>query len=128
MSDFSNIRTLAEEFENETLPKALWTYEAHLATGLYYVLNLESEAAFNKIRTNIKKYNLATGGENTETTGYHETITNSGYGQLMNFLAAQIRIYQLKNYSACCYLHRIPIKISLLNIIPKIFYCPHTQD
>lgn len=88
MSDFDNIQFLAEEFENETLQKSSWTHEAHLAVGLYYVLNLGTEDALNKIRINIQKYNLATGGENTETAGYHETITRFWIWAIDQFLCS----------------------------------------
>ena len=71
----SNISTLAEQFENETLPKASWTHHAHLSVGLYYVLNYGKEEALHKIRINIKKYNVAVGGQNNDSSGYHETLT-----------------------------------------------------
>lgn len=70
-----DITTFIKKFEDESLPKEQWTHEAHLATGLYYVYTYGKEQALERIRINIKKYNVATGGENTATTGYHETIT-----------------------------------------------------
>ncbi|MFN8295439.1 MAG: hypothetical protein U0T69_04550 [Chitinophagales bacterium] len=70
-----DITTSIKKFEDESLPKEQWTHEAHLATGLYYVYTYGKEKALEKIRINIKKYNVATGGENTATSGYHETIT-----------------------------------------------------
>ncbi|HRH56250.1 MAG TPA: hypothetical protein PLS10_01275 [Chitinophagales bacterium] len=70
-----DITTFIKKFEDESLPKEQWTHEAHLATGLYYVYTYGKEQALDRIRINIKKYNIATGGENTATSGYHETIT-----------------------------------------------------
>ena len=70
-----DITTFIKKFEEESLPKEQWTHEAHLATGLFYVYTYGKEQALEKIRINIKKYNVATGGENTATSGYHETIT-----------------------------------------------------
>ncbi|MFN8282864.1 MAG: hypothetical protein U0U67_06585 [Chitinophagales bacterium] len=72
---FSDITNLITQFENETLPKEQWTHEAHLAVGCFYVHSFGKEEALNKIRINIKKYNIAVGGENTDSSGYHETIT-----------------------------------------------------
>lgn len=70
-----DITTFIKKFEDESLPKEQWTHEAHLATGLFYVYTYGKEEALEKIRNNIKKYNIAKGGENTDTGGYHETIT-----------------------------------------------------
>ena len=70
-----DITTFIKKFEDESLPKEQWTHEAHLAAGLFYVYTYGKEQALEKIRINIKKYNVATGGENTATSGYHETIT-----------------------------------------------------
>ena len=70
-----NIQELVAQFEQESLPKEQWTHEAHLTVGCFYVFHFGKEKALETIRTNIKKYNVATGGENTDTAGYHETIT-----------------------------------------------------
>jgi hypothetical protein len=80
---------LTEQFENETLPKEMWTHEAHLCVGLYYVLKFGKKAALDKIRINIKKYNVATGGANTDTSGYHETITFFWLWSIDKFLQTQ---------------------------------------
>lgn len=75
MLAMQSIHDLVQQFENETLPKEQWTHEAHLSVGCFYVYAYGKDEALNKIRVNIKKYNVATGGQNTETSGYHETIT-----------------------------------------------------
>lgn len=62
-------------FEGGTLPKERWTHGAHLLTGACYVWALGREAALEKMRTCVRRYNEAVGGKNTETSGYHETIT-----------------------------------------------------
>jgi len=62
-------------FEGCTLPKARWTHGAHLLTGACYVHSLGQAAAIGRMRINIKRYNESVGGQNTETSGYHETIT-----------------------------------------------------
>ncbi len=66
---------LIEGFENCTLPKEQWTHQAHLVMAVWYISKLDVAAATEIIRSNIKKYNEAVGGENTDTSGYHETIT-----------------------------------------------------
>jgi len=62
-------------FEDGTLPKCRWTHGAHLLTGACYVHTFGVEAAADRMRVGVKRYNLAVGGKNTETSGYHETIT-----------------------------------------------------
>jgi hypothetical protein len=62
-------------FEGCTLPKARWTHRAHLLTGACYVHALGPAAAMEKMRVCVRRYNESVGGKNTETSGYHETIT-----------------------------------------------------
>jgi len=62
-------------FESGTLPKERWTHSAHLLTGASYVHRLGQASAINHMRHNVRRYNEAVGGKNTETSGYHETIT-----------------------------------------------------
>ncbi len=71
----SEIEILVGKFENKLLPKDDWTHNAHLTVGAWYVLNNPIEQAIELIRNNIKAYNESIGGKNTETAGYHETIT-----------------------------------------------------
>jgi hypothetical protein len=62
-------------FEAGTLPKERWTHAAHLLTGACYVYRLGESAATDKMRACVRRYNEAVGGKNTDTSGYHETIT-----------------------------------------------------
>ena len=52
-----------------------WTHGAHLLTGACYVHGLGREAALERMRVCVRRYNESVGGKNTETSGYHETIT-----------------------------------------------------
>ncbi|MBM3725771.1 MAG: hypothetical protein FJW40_10155 [Acidobacteria bacterium] len=61
-------------FEAGTLPKTAWTHGAHVAMGAAYNIRY-GECALARIRDAIRRFNLATGGENTDTSGYHETLT-----------------------------------------------------
>jgi hypothetical protein len=62
-------------FEACTLPKARWTHGAHLLTGACYVHALGEMQATSRMRLCVRRYNEAVGGTNTDTSGYHETIT-----------------------------------------------------
>jgi hypothetical protein len=66
---------LVTRFEGCTLPKEQWTHEAHFIMAFWYCLQYPLPAAVQKIRQGIKAYNVSVGGQNTDSTGYHETIT-----------------------------------------------------
>jgi hypothetical protein len=71
----SEIDAFLAAFEGCTLPKERWTHGAHLLTGACYVHGLGREAALEKMRVCVRRYNESVGGKNTDTSGYHETIT-----------------------------------------------------
>jgi hypothetical protein len=62
-------------FENGAFPIASWTHAAHIAMGAWYLLSLPAEDAATKIREGIPRYNVAQGNQNTDESGYHETLT-----------------------------------------------------
>lgn len=66
---------IVHKFQDHSLDKSLWTHRAHITTAIWYLLNYNREDALCRIRSGIISYNLATGGENTGSNGYHETIT-----------------------------------------------------
>ncbi len=74
-NSLEEITRLIEGFENGSWPAAEWTHQAHLTMGVWYLSKHCVPDATKLIRDGIKKYNVASGGQNTETRGYHETIT-----------------------------------------------------
>lgn len=66
---------LIQQFEQHTLPKEQWTHEAHFIMAFWYCLQYPLPQALQKITDGIKTYNVSVGGQNTDTAGYHETIT-----------------------------------------------------
>jgi len=66
---------LVDAFERRTLPKSDWTHSAHLTVGLYYCLRLSFGEALNAMRSGIRAINDVHGVPNTNTSGYHETMT-----------------------------------------------------
>lgn len=58
-----------------TLPKAEWTHAAHFATALWLLRHHSYVAAL--MPGLICAYNDAVGTKNTDTSGYHETITQA---------------------------------------------------
>ena len=57
------------------LPKPEWTHEAHLATTLYLLLRRPEIDLDRELPGFIRRYNESVGGVNSDTEGYHETIT-----------------------------------------------------
>lgn len=57
------------------LPKSEWTHDAHLMAGLSLVLRLGAVKALAVLRDAIPRYNVSTNTPNTETGGYHDTLT-----------------------------------------------------
>ena len=62
-------------FEAGTLAKERFTHAGHLLTGACFIHMLGEAKATNHMRLCVRRFNVAVGGQNTETSGYHETIT-----------------------------------------------------
>ena len=59
---------------DRSLPKAEWTHAAHFAAAFWLLRRPDMHAA-RDMPGFIRAYNEATGTPNTDTGGYHETIT-----------------------------------------------------
>jgi hypothetical protein len=79
---------IAQALIERTLPKAEWTHEAHLRAGLWHVRAHGAVAALELLRQRISAYNESVGTANTDTSGYHETITRFYVTVIDRFLAA----------------------------------------
>src|SRR5262249_45835578 len=79
---------VAAAFCGCTLPKAEWTHGAHLRVGLCHFLRYPEGEALRRLRDGIRRYNTACGAANTESSGYHETITRFYVRVIGRFLAA----------------------------------------
>jgi hypothetical protein len=66
---------IVNDFRAKTLPIKEWTHEAHLITGLWHIAQLGYDEALAQMRVGIGTYNEVSGGQNTDSSGYHETIT-----------------------------------------------------
>ena len=58
-----------------TLPRAEWTHEAHLAATTYLLLRRRDIDLDAELPDLIRRYNVSVGGVNSDSEGYHETIT-----------------------------------------------------
>ena len=79
---------LIAAFRAATLPRDRWTHAAHLAVGTWHALEVSADAALDAMRTGIVRLNEAHGTANTDTGGYHETITRAYLTVLARFAAA----------------------------------------
>lgn len=66
---------IAQALIDRTLPKAEWTHHAHLRAGLWHVVEHGPFVALDLLRERISAYNESVGTANTDTSGYHETLT-----------------------------------------------------
>lgn len=69
------IRRVGEGLLARTLPRPDWTHEAHLAATTYLVVERPEHDLDADLPGIIRRYNESVGGRNTDTEGYHETIT-----------------------------------------------------
>jgi hypothetical protein len=69
-----------------SLPKARWTHAAHFAAAVWLISCRPDLAAERDMPGFIRAYNEATGVANTDTEGYHETITQASLRAARSFL------------------------------------------
>ena len=70
-----NTQRIIDGFWDHSLPAEEWTHMAHLIVGLHTAINHNLDTSINLLRDGISQYNLAAGTKNTDSGGYHETIT-----------------------------------------------------
>ncbi|MBO6515286.1 MAG: GNAT family N-acetyltransferase [Bacteroidia bacterium] len=71
----TEIDSLIERFEQQQLPRVEWTHEAHLVVAIWYCYHHPDAKALDLVRGFITNHNTSVGTPNTDTEGYHETIT-----------------------------------------------------
>ncbi|HXP67371.1 MAG TPA: hypothetical protein VN815_17975 [Steroidobacteraceae bacterium] len=69
-----------------SLPKPRWTHAAHFAAALWLISCRTDLDASRAMPGFIRAYNEATGVANTDTDGYHETITQASLRAARSFL------------------------------------------
>jgi hypothetical protein len=69
-----------------SLPKPRWTHAAHFAAALWLISCRSDLDASRDMPGFIRAYNEATGVANTDTEGYHETITQASLRAARSFL------------------------------------------
>jgi len=83
----AEITHLGERFLARSLPKEEWTHEAHLATTTWLLLKHPDIDVDAELPDLICRYNESVGGVNSDTEGYHETITRAFLAGVRLFLS-----------------------------------------
>jgi len=91
---------------DRSLPKPEWTHAAHFAAAIWLLRHCPDQTAPAAIAAIIRAYNEATGTANTDSSGYHETITR-----------ASMR-------AAAAHLSRYPADAPLLGIVNDLIASP----
>lgn len=83
----AEVALLGEAFLARTLPEPEWTHQAHFA-ALVHLIAAHPEIDLDRQMPGlIWRYNVAVGTPNSETRGYHETITRFYLAAVPAFLA-----------------------------------------
>jgi hypothetical protein len=83
------LRAIAEGLMRRTLPKAGWTHAAHVAAAVWITARCPGMLPERDMPDFIRAYNEATGVPNTDSGGYHATITLASLRATAWFLAAR---------------------------------------
>jgi hypothetical protein len=73
----AEVAALTAGFLARTLPAKAWTNDAHWAVAVDLTMNHPDFDGPRDMPGAISTYNVASGNENTDTAGYHETITQA---------------------------------------------------
>ena len=71
----AEIERIGEGLVSRSLPRPEWTHEAHLAATTYLLLRRPDIDIDRELPGIIRRYNESAGGVNSDSEGYHETIT-----------------------------------------------------
>ncbi len=71
----AEVERLGEGLLERTLKCEEWTHEAHLAATTYLLLRRPDVDLDKQLPGIIRRFNEGVGGVNSDTEGYHETIT-----------------------------------------------------
>lgn len=85
-SDDDAVERLARGVIDGSCPKAEWTHAAHFAVAFWILRHWPDRPAETVMPDIIRTYNEATGVRNTDTSGYHETITQASIRAAQSFL------------------------------------------
>jgi hypothetical protein len=77
---------------SRTLLKSNWTHAAHFAAAMWLLAHHPEIDVLHAMPGMIRAYNETTGTANTDTSGYHETITHASIRAARVFLADRLHL------------------------------------
>ena len=83
----AEIERIGEGLLARSLPREDWTHEAHLAATTYLLTRRPDVDLDTQLPGIIRRYNESAGGVNSDSEGYHETITRVFLHGVRLFLA-----------------------------------------
>jgi len=83
----TDIERIAAGVLDLTHPYAAWTHTAHFAAALWLLRHPDVLRRNGGMGAIIRRYNSAVGAPNTDTQGYHATITEASLRGALSFLA-----------------------------------------
>jgi hypothetical protein len=82
------VARIGEGLIARSLPRSEWTHEAHLAATVYLLVMRPDIDVDRQLPNLIRRDNESVGGVNSDSEGYHETITRLFLDGARRFLAA----------------------------------------
>lgn len=82
-----DIRAIGEGLLACTLPREVWTHEAHLGACLWLLTERPDVDVDTEIGGIIRRFNESVGGVNDDMQGYHDSITRAYVAGVRLFLA-----------------------------------------
>ena len=109
----SETERIARALIDRSLPRAEWTHQAHLHAGLWHVVEHGPVIALELLRERITSYNESVGTANTDSSGYHETLTRFYIVVIDRFLSTAERDQDIDRLAehliAACGDRRLPM-------------------
>ena len=96
----ADVERVGEGLLARDLPREEWTHEAHLAATTYLLLRHSEIDLDAELPGLIRRYNESVGGVNSDSEGYHDTITRVFLHGIRLFLAEADRgapVHELVN-------------------------------
>jgi Lrp/AsnC family leucine-responsive transcriptional regulator len=84
----SEVHYIGTGLLNRTLPKSGWNHRAHLAAAAWMIVTQNGIDPTRAMPGIIRAYNEVTGVPNTDTSGYHETITQASLRVVRGFIGS----------------------------------------
>jgi hypothetical protein len=86
-ADDAAVRRIGEGLLACALERADWTHEAHLAATLWLLVERPDILPERDLPALIRRFNESVGGVNSDSEGYHETITQAYVRAVRGLLA-----------------------------------------